>query len=643
MSEESTPKADSTVKTPLGRFRTPTTRERKEFFPSSEQEEDTAESVPTGDKSSPKMTSNAPIKPTDPRVGGHVLLGTEYIAFSGGGMLSTNRIERPVSANAYRPTTDLRSLMRVEDSCSKPLEEAKRIDEGHSTVTFSHWMNDVSRHYRTHGLDSTAFVLKSSVPGNLLPNFNTKTVEELQKECTEHNLFEEWGAISKDEILAFDDAIRTTQCQIDQTNNHYARTFLQGSVGPVLCDRIDRELPLDVSGTRLLYFIIRKLQAVSATSGRQLVDELQTIKLTAIAGHHVTDCAQKIHNLCMKIEGLGKAHVPTDLTLLVVRCFDTTGIAAFDLKVTKLENDLDDDPSSHSWKHILDRLTNKFDTLRLTKRWPPLSVDTKGKVGATGFAVQLEEVKKTLNDVKSQMGSLKSSGMNPRNGNDRNLNNVQCNYCKEKGHYKADCPVLKAKNSSKDSNLKVDESNGSKESKAKHWTRVPPKEGEPNVKTMNVEGKEIVAKYCARCRRWKTGDKAHTTEEHVSRKTMTDGPAAHSLSRGTEGGISFGFFPAITNLDNILHEEDNNNDVCSTNYMKDFFSEHSEETKDMQNDQYATGSAESENNPIGAGKDDLSSRTETSPAAQKWIKVKSGHGIPTTHAMMNPNGVAGQR
>ena len=160
-----------------------------------------------------------------------------------------------------------------------------------------------------------AFVLKPKVPGSPLPDFNNKTVAELQLECTEHNLFEEWGAISKDEILAFDTVIRASKCHIDQSNNHYARTFLHGSVGPVLCDRIDRELPLDVSGTRLLYFIIRKLQAVSATSGRQLVEDLQAIKLTGIAGCHVTDCAQKIHNLCMKIEGLGKAHVPPDLWL----------------------------------------------------------------------------------------------------------------------------------------------------------------------------------------------------------------------------------------------------------------------------------------------------------------------------------------
>ena len=54
---------------------------------------------------------------------------------------------------------------------------------------------------------------------------------------------------------------------------------------------------------------------------------------------------------------------------------------------------------AHTWTSILDNLTSKFDKLYLTKRWPPLDSSTKTAV-ASGFAVQLEEVKKGLKDVK---------------------------------------------------------------------------------------------------------------------------------------------------------------------------------------------------------------------------------------------------
>ena len=52
---------------------------------------------------------------------------------------------------------------------------------------------------------------------------------------------------------------------------------------------------------------------------------------------------------------------------------------------------------------ILDILTSKFDKLMLTKRWPHLSTEKGKAIGVSAFAVQLEEVKKGLKDVKSAL------------------------------------------------------------------------------------------------------------------------------------------------------------------------------------------------------------------------------------------------
>ena len=477
------------------------------------------------------------------RIGGSKKLGSDQILFSGGGCLKAHRISEPASSMAFRPDTDLRSIMRVEEACTRPLDEAKRIDEGSSVVTFTQWTNDVNRHFVDNGLDSIAYVLKPKVKGASLPDINDLTAVE--KDCNEYNLFTEWGVLSKEDMDAWEAALKTSTCPLDATNSSYARRFLRTSVGPVLRERIDRELAIDVSGARLLFFIIRKLQAVSAISGRQLVEDLQKIKLTAVAGCHVQDCAQKIHNVCTKLVGLGSSHVPSDLPMLVAQCFDTTGIQAFDLEVTKIENDLDEDPVAHTWTSILDTLTSKFDKLVLTKRWPPLSTEKGQATGVSAFAVQLAEVKKGLNDVKSvlKQGNNKDSKPAAAPSSDRDLSNIECHYCHKKGHYKSNCPTLAAKSNSNSSTAEA-KPQGSKQ---KHWTRVPPSDTESPTKTVTTDGNSVVFKWCKHCRRWRSGPKAHLTEQH--KKKGSDTPPATAVHQAATGGINFGFFPAESDFE----------------------------------------------------------------------------------------------
>ena len=92
-------------------------------------------------------TSNLTPTPSQPRIGGIKKMGTENVMFSGGGCLPSNRITEPLSSLAYRLDSDIRSIVRVEEACTRPFDEAnKRIDEGVSTVTVTQWTNDVKRH-----------------------------------------------------------------------------------------------------------------------------------------------------------------------------------------------------------------------------------------------------------------------------------------------------------------------------------------------------------------------------------------------------------------------------------------------------------------------------------------------------------------
>jgi hypothetical protein len=206
--------------------------------------------------------SSVPVAPAATqtyRVGVVKTYGTKVVRYSGGGMHAKNRVNHAASSLAMRPDDDLRSIMKAEEQCIKPLEEAKRIDEGpSSTVAFSTGLNDIKIHMTYHGMDSVAYVL---VPNLRNPPITITDINDHALTLTvtvEWNLFVDWGSVSLDNIVAFDELIQTSTCELDQRNDAYARKFLRDSVGPVLRSSIDRDLPLGCSGARLLYFIIRK-------------------------------------------------------------------------------------------------------------------------------------------------------------------------------------------------------------------------------------------------------------------------------------------------------------------------------------------------------------------------------------------------
>jgi hypothetical protein len=71
--------------------------------------------------------------------------GSDNVRFSGGGMHpGFKACSVPVSSLTYHPDHDLHSMMRVEEHCKTPLNEAKWIDDTPDCpVTFSRWLNDI--------------------------------------------------------------------------------------------------------------------------------------------------------------------------------------------------------------------------------------------------------------------------------------------------------------------------------------------------------------------------------------------------------------------------------------------------------------------------------------------------------------------
>jgi hypothetical protein len=469
--------------------------------------------------------------PTIPRIGGSISAGTATHLYSGGGLHDHNKITRPKSCHAVRPEmSDLRTKMRVEDACSRALEETQRIDDGDSSpITFADWMNQIQRHMVLTGLDSIAYVLvaETTTPTalqNITTDFTT-----LKNQTDEYSLFTQWGSITLAHIVAWDTAIKLSPCPVDNDNDTYAREFLRGSVGTSLRDQIDRDLDIDCSGARMLYFIINKLQTVSAMSARDLVDDLKGKRLSAVPGCNVKDHKALLTDLCKKIEGLGKAFVPIDLAHLVCMTIDTTEVQLFDLHMLGIQNDLDTNLTSHTWRDVLEGANTKFDALRLSKRWPPLLAGTPSKAAATGFAVQLENLTKQINRLNE---GNRSNGQGNRSIEQSSA--ITCNYCHKPGHKVRDngnivCPVLLAKQAEngttpgtpRSSGHPPSTSNSGGDGKTKHWSKQnPPSEGASETKTITLDGAQVKVKFCRRCKRWTKGEKAHLTSEHKTRTEL---------------------------------------------------------------------------------------------------------------------------
>jgi hypothetical protein len=352
-------------------------------------------------------------------------------------MHPSHRVGRPASSLALRPFEDVRNIMRVE--------EAKRIDERpSSTVPFSTWLIDIKIHMMYHGTDSVVYVLvpQARTPAIVLADINDHphTLSDFVK----WNLFTDWGSILQEQIVAFDAFVKTSNCEVDRQNDTFARKFLRDSVGSNLRASIDWDLPLDCSGARMLYFIIRKLQIVSATSGQNMVDKIKAMRLTSEPASNAQDFGTKLQNLCFKLEGLGAKYVPDDLPMLLACCYDTTRVTSFDLEVIQVQNALDEDPTKYTWQDVIVRFGKKFDILVGNERWRPLK--NAGKATETGFSVYLKDATSEMSALQSRIATLTQALTAAQgHGTPAMSTNVECNYCHEHGHVVATCPKLAAK------------------------------------------------------------------------------------------------------------------------------------------------------------------------------------------------------
>ena len=104
---------------------------------------------------------------------------------------------------------------------------------------------------------------------------------------------------------------------------------------------------------------------------------------------------------------------------------------------------------------------------------------------------------------------------------------ASCRYCKAKDHIVTACPKIAAKdkeNKSPGGGGKLKDPKG----KSKHWTKVPPKDGDPHTKDSCKDGVCQTYQYCGVCKRWRTGVGSHLTAQHVKKDASKTPPAGNA-------------------------------------------------------------------------------------------------------------------
>ena len=120
-------------------------------------------------------------------------------------------------------------------------------------------------------------VLKPKTAGTPLDIRDVATTTEL------FLLQQEWGQVNQVDILAFNTAIKASVCPVDQINNKMACKFLRDSVSQELKRSLDQALPIETSAAYMLWTIIQKVQGTNSTAGRQILHEIEAMRLTSQA------------------------------------------------------------------------------------------------------------------------------------------------------------------------------------------------------------------------------------------------------------------------------------------------------------------------------------------------------------------------
>jgi hypothetical protein len=295
------------------------------------------------------------------------------------------------------------------------------------------------------------------------------------------------------------DGTVSPRCDYDLDNLKWSGKTILNSVSLPLWETVEKDLGVDASGPEAFAAVVYKLQQVSSATVRALVNELKALSLLKEPGQDVELFGGRVVKLCRRISGTGSA--PADLVVLAAGTFLECDVLAFKLKAIKIHNDIDENANSMSWDSVVRTLKTKYQSLKGQGLWAPQATSKKKDDELSGLHA-------AINKLTAQVAGAGEGGSA----------GVCCYRYNELGHLSRDCPRNRTGSGS----------------------RVPPKDGEPQTKT--VDG--TPQSWCGVCRCCTKGDNEHLTAGYVHRERGAPGaspapaPAPAPVLAPAVGGLA---------------------------------------------------------------------------------------------------------
>ena len=398
-----------------------------------------------------------------PRVGGGK---DEDSAWVGGSVV--NPIKRPKSTTARRPT-EFKSIRAVEKECCEGLDSEKRLgleDEKDYRITFTSWIDAIRAKMEHCGMDGIFRILSKD-------------------HSEETYILKDWGQYEPSVIKTWVKDLRKglpkddtsiDACPYDIDNLEWSGKAIANSVSLKLWSTIEKEVGYDSSGPEVFSAIIEKMQSVSDAAVRMMVGDLKNMKLKEYPGQDCESFAVPLRELVTRIEGSGAA--PGDLKSLVAATFLNCEDLAFNIEATKLHTDANKRRSKLTWTEIVQENVNTYRDLVTQELWSPAQSKKASELSALTAAVN-----KLL---LQQKGSNEEDSQSNTSNTDNATVESEGRTCNDS-------------------------------SRTRNWRRIAP--SDPSLEVINKNDREW--KWCAKCKYWNTGKRAHTTSEHRTKSQRT--------------------------------------------------------------------------------------------------------------------------
>ena len=440
------------------------------------------------------MTTTAPSSIVPPRVGGVTVTDGVELAWTGGGTLTATKRTAAHSRKAYRPT-EHRAATKTEEQCIEPLVTTKHLAtpdqvlaKDSKLVSFKSWISFIKREMEVRGMDSVFRIMVGVKELYILDEFGLcegDMVETWVKELTD-------GTAHPTGVV----------CQYDIDNLDMSGSMILESLTTDMLLKIQNDGGAPGStGPQVFAAVVRCHQSLTDGAVRAMITKLQGMSLKKEPKEDVETFADKVIELAKRISGTGKP--PNDLHTMVYETFKGCSHPEFAAAITNLNlAAVQKQPNIKDWEPQLLQLKHIYREFKERDQWE----------GDTHF--------KEVAALKAAVKKLEKNAQAPASGTSKRSDDRECYHCGKKGHIKPNCPD---KDTPKDK-LKAGQSGaapsaGTAPTSAK---RTPPKDGESHTKTM--DGSSF--KWCATCKKWNSGDKAHFTSDHKKGAGKAPTPAA---------------------------------------------------------------------------------------------------------------------